>query len=162
MSGGELASAYAAAANVRREDGPAGHRELSRALTARFMRRLCCEDASFARSATRYAVLRWAVLWGGHSLLLRGGEFGVTDGKVFVPAVGMVIADLDWISPCEEKKGFFAVVVDVMPIKDERVTRGRVPVVIRRRKMWTAISVVGEDPCCAYDALWALWRIRCG
>ena len=145
---------------MRREDGPAGQRELSRGLTSRILRRLCTGASSFDRGHTRYAVMRWAILWGGHNLLLRGGEFGTVEGKLFVPAAGLVIADLDWVEPCAETGCYYAVVVDVLPIKDERVSRSRVPILIRRRLRWTASSQVGDDPKCAYDALWAWWRIR--
>lgn len=60
-------------------------------------------------------------------MILRGGEVGVTNGKTCLSATGVVIADLDWSSPFEETNGFFAVVADVVPIKEERVTRSRVP-----------------------------------
>ncbi|KAL3913666.1 MAG: hypothetical protein SGPRY_007904 [Prymnesium sp.] len=87
----------------------------------------------FAPANSRRHSLRWAVLWGGHNLLLRGGEFGCPDHKRFDPKIGLTIADFDWIAPCVETDWFYAVVVDVLPIKDERVTRERVPVLIRRR-----------------------------
>lgn len=141
---------------MRREDGPTGARELQRALTARILRRLCRLPA-FDRQSTR-GVLRWAVLWGGHNLLLRGGEFGRVDNKEFVAAYGLTLADCDWVAPCAETGGYEALVVDMMVIKDERVTRARIPCLVRRRQPPQAPR--GADPCCAYDALRALWDLR--
>ncbi|KAL1527477.1 hypothetical protein AB1Y20_016142 [Prymnesium parvum] len=141
---------------MRREDGPTGARELQRALTARLLRRLCALPL-FDRRSSR-GVLRWAVLWGGHNLLLRGGEFGCVDNKDFTAAYGLTLADCDWIAPCAETGGYDALVVDMMVIKDERVTRSRVPCLIRRRQPPSVPR--GADPCCAYDALRALWEQR--
>mmetsp|Transcript_35760 Transcript_35760/g.86829 ORF Transcript_35760/g.86829 Transcript_35760/m.86829 type:complete len:479 (-) Transcript_35760:433-1869(-) len=141
---------------MRREDGPAGARELQRALSARLLRRLCCLPA-FDRRSFR-GVLRWAVLWGGHNLLLRGGEFGCVDNKEFSPAYGLTLADCDWVAPCAETGGYQALVVDMMVIKDERVTRARTPCLIRRRQ--SPGVPPGADPCCAYDALRSLWEMR--
>ena len=145
--------------HMRREDGPAGRRHLSRALTARILRRLL-QKREFAPTNSRRHALRWAILWGGHNLLLRGGEFGCPDHKRFDPKVGLTVADFDWIAPCFETDWFYAVVVDVLPIKDERVTRDRVPVLIRRRCRWSDSSYVGEDPRCANDALYRWWDVR--
>lgn len=141
---------------MRREDGPTGARELQRALSARLLRRLC-RRPDFDRLSFR-GVLRWAVLWGGHNLLLRGGEFGCVDNKEFVSAYGLTLADCDWVVPCSETSGFHALVVDMMVIKDERVTRSRTPCLIRRRQPPHVPR--GVDPCCAYDALRALWELR--
>lgn len=142
--------------HMRREDGPTGARELQRALSARLLRRLC-QLPAFDRRSFR-GVLRWAVLWGGHNLLLRGGEFGRVDHKEFVPAYGLTLADCDWIAPCAETSGYAALVVEMMVIKDERVTRARIPCLIRRRQ--PPVVARGADPCCAYDALRALWDLR--
>ncbi|KAL1504289.1 hypothetical protein AB1Y20_010697 [Prymnesium parvum] len=142
--------------HMRREDGPTGARELQRALSARLLRRLC-QLPAFDRRSFR-GVLRWAVLWGGHNLLLRGGEFGRVDHKEFVPAYGLTLADCDWIAPCAETSGYEALVVEMMVIKDERVTRARIPCLIRRRQ--PPVVARGADPCCAYDALRALWDLR--
>mmetsp|Transcript_16788 Transcript_16788/g.40053 ORF Transcript_16788/g.40053 Transcript_16788/m.40053 type:complete len:174 (+) Transcript_16788:132-653(+) len=46
----------------------------------------------------------------------------------------------------------------MMVIKDERVTRSRIPCLIRRRQPPHVPR--GADPCCAYDALRALWELR--
>lgn len=141
---------------MRREDGPAGARELQRALSARLLRRLS-QRPDFDRVSSR-GVLRWAVLWGGHNLLLRGGEFGCVDNRAFVSAYGLTLADCDWVAPCAETGGYHALVVDVMVIKDERVSRSRTPCLIRRRQPPHAPR--GSDPCCAYDAMRALWEMR--
>lgn len=141
---------------MRREDGPTGARELQRALSARLLRRLA-QRPDFDRWSSR-GVLRWAVLWGGHNLLLRGGEFGCVDNREFVSAYGLTLADCDWVAPCAETGGYHALVVDVMVIKDERVTRARTPCLIRRRQ--PPHTPRGVDPCCAYDAMRALWELR--
>lgn len=141
---------------MRREDGPTGARALQRALSARLLRRLC-HRTGFDRRSFR-GILRWAILWGGHNLLLRGGEFGCVDNKEFVPAYGLTLADCDWVAPCAETGGYEALVVDMMVIKDERVTRARTPCLIRRRQ--PPVVARGADPCCAYDALRALWDVR--
>lgn len=141
---------------MRREDGPTGARELQRALTARLLRRLCNQH-TFDR-VSLHGVLRWAVLWGGHNLLLRGGEFGCVDNKEFVVAFGLTLADCEWIPPCVETNGYEALVVDMMVIKDERVTRARIPCPIRRRQPPSVPR--GADPCCAYDAIRSLWEAR--
>lgn len=84
---------------MRREDGPAGQRALSRGLTARLLRKLLGRDAIFER-ATRRCRLGWAILWTAHNHLLRGGELGRVDSRGFDPAAGITIADVDWIAPC--------------------------------------------------------------
>lgn len=145
--------------HMRREDGPAGSRALSRGLTARLLRKLI-RVVDFDTRGTRYACMRWAILWAGHNMLLRGGEFGVPARKSFDPALGLVLADLDWIEPCEETDWYHAVCVDVMPIKDARVDRQRVPTLIRRRQRWQATSALGDDPSCAYDAIRIYFLLR--
>lgn len=145
--------------HMRREDGPAGARQLSRGLTARLLRKLI-RVAEFGARHTRNECMRWAVLWAGHNMLLRGGEFGVPARKAFDPALGLVLADFDWIEPCEDTSWYSAVCVDVMPIKDARVDRQRVPTLIRRRKRWEESVALGDDPSCAYDALRAYYLLR--
>lgn len=90
--------------HMRREDGPQGRRSLTKGLTARYLRQLV--PLSQFERRTRYGIMRWAVIWMAHNLLLRGGEVGRSDGKSFDPATGITVADLDWMSPSEETKGF--------------------------------------------------------
>ncbi|KAL1515487.1 hypothetical protein AB1Y20_002111 [Prymnesium parvum] len=85
-------------------------RELSRALTARLLRKLCRVPGFDYRS--RRGILRWAIVWVGHNLLLRGGEFGAPDRKRFSSTVGITLADVEWISPCAETGGYCVVVRD--------------------------------------------------
>jgi len=80
------------------------------------------------------------------------------DNKEFSPAYGLTLADCDWVAPCAETGGYQALVVDMMVIKDERVTRARTPCLIRRRQ--SPGVPPGADPCCAYDALRSLWEMR--
>lgn len=71
---------------MRREDGPKGQRGLARGLTSRLLRRLCSTPA--CERVTGRGKLRWAVLWVGHDLLLRGGELGRPENKEFRPRSG--------------------------------------------------------------------------
>lgn len=143
---------------MRREDGPAGQRALSRGMTARLLRRLL-PLATFDRQ-TRRGRLRWAVLWVAHNLLLRGGELGKVDNRVFDSATGIAIADVDWIAPCADTGGYEVVVVDVMPIKDARVLRARVPMVIRRRVHGSFSGTSELSSPCAWEALRMWWLCR--
>lgn len=97
---------------MRKEDGRAGARKLSRGLTARLLRRLL-RGVTFDVDGTRYACMRWALLLGGHNMLLRGGEFGAPARKTFDPVLGLVLGDFDWIEPCPETAEYHAVCVDV-------------------------------------------------
>lgn len=57
---------------------------------------------------------------------------GRVENREFDAAAGIILVDIDWIAPCDDTEGYEVVVVEVMPIKDVRVTRSRVPLVIRR------------------------------
>lgn len=147
--------------HMRREDGPAGARELSRALTARILRKLWRVPAFDCRS--RRGILRWAVLWVGHNLLLRGGEFGAPDRKQFSSTVGITLADVEWIAPCAETSGYCVAVVDVMPIKNVDENRVRAPMLIRRRSAGPAAEAgarVAPADGCAWTAIRRLYDER--
>lgn len=144
--------------HMRREDGPAGQREISRGLTARYLRELL-EVPGFT-SPLREHTLRWAILWVGHNLMLRGGEFGVTDNSAFSDRTGLTIADIDWVEPCEETSRFAAVVVDLMPIKDTHTSRQRIPCLIRRKSRLPTATLPREFSACAWEALRRLWLVR--
>lgn len=146
--------------HMRREDGPAGSRELSRALTARVLRKLWRVPGFEYHS--RRGILRWAVLWVGHNLLLRGGEFGAPDRKEFSSTTGVTLADVEWISPCAETGGYCVAVVDVLPIKNVDENRVRVPMIIRRRATGEAPSTGMTPPedGCAWTAMRRLYDAR--
>lgn len=145
--------------HMRREDGPAGSRELSRALTARVLRKLGRVPAFECQS--RRGILRWAVLWVGHNVLLRGGEFGAPDRKHFSSTVGITLADVEWISPCAETGGFCVAVLDVLPIKNVDENRVRVPMLIRRRTAGSApVSAASPVDGCAWTAMRRLYEVR--
>lgn len=145
---------------MRREDGPAGQRALSRGLTARVLRRLLSRQVVFERD-TRRGPLRWAVLWTAHNLLLlRGGEPGRVDSRRFDPAAGMTIANVDWVAPCEDTGGYEVAVIEVMPIKDTRVSRATVPLVVRRRAQGIFTGACDSSTPCAWDALSSFWDLR--
>lgn len=144
---------------MRREDGPSGQRALARGLTARLLRKLLPVDIRFERG-TRRGQLRWAVLWAAHNLLLRGGELGRVDSRGFDPAAGITMADIDWIAPCGDTDGYEVVVVEVMPIKDARVSRARVPLLIRRRVRGVFKGSPDTLGPCAWEALRAFWEVR--
>lgn len=143
---------------MRREDGPSGQRELSRGLTARFLRQLL--SVSGFTSPLRAHTLRWAVLWVGHNLMLRGGEFGVTDNATFSQRTGLTLADVDWVDPCAETDYFAAAVVDLMPIKDTHTSRQRIPCLIRRKSRQPSDSLPREHSACAWEALRRWWLVR--
>lgn len=145
--------------HMRREDGPAGARELSRALTARLLRKLW-RVPGFEYSSRR-GILRWAVLWVGHNLLLRGGEFGAPDRKEFSSTAGVTLADVEWIAPCAETGGYCVAVVDVLPIKNVEENRTRVPMLIRRRAVGVPPGgVVAPADGCAWTAIRRLYDMR--
>lgn len=147
------------AQHMRMEDGPAGARSLVRAFTARFLARLA-RQPSFDKTSAR-GRLRWAVLVVGHNLLLRGGEFGVPDGKTFDSARGISVGDWDWVAPHHDTDGFEVAVAEVHPAKDAQVSRQRVPLLIRRRSADdrdTRPPVMGS--CCAWEAARTLWCDR--
>ena len=143
---------------MRREDGPVGQRSLARGMTARILRKLV-PARGFGRGSRR-GRLRWAILWAAHNLLLRGGELGRVENRPFDPATGITIADLDWIAPCEDTGWYEVAVIEVMPIKDARVSRSRVPLLVRRRA-WGAFSgLVDLSVPCAWEAIRAWWEVR--
>lgn len=147
------------AQHMRQEDGPAGERGLIRAFTARFLARLA-RCPSFDKSSAR-GRLRWAVLVVGHNLLLRGGEFGVPDGKTYDSARGISVADWDWVAPQHDTDGFEVAVADVHPAKDPKFSRQRVPLLIRRRSdahRDACPPLIGS--CCAWEAARVLWADR--
>lgn len=145
--------------HMRREDGPAGSRELSRAMTARVMRKLWRVPGFECRS--RRGILRWAVLWVGHNVLLRGGEFGSPDRKVFSSTAGITLADVEWISPCAETGGFCVAILDVLPIKNVDESRARMPMLIRRRAPGPAPTTdVPPEDGCAWTAMRRLYDVR--
>lgn len=143
--------------HMRREDGPAGQRALARGMTARLLRRLV--PLAFER-LSRGGRLRWAALWVGHNLLLRGGELGRVDNRGFDAAAGITLADVDWIAPCGDTENYEVAVLEVMPIKDARVTRSRVPLLIRRRAVGPFVGRSAVTAPCAWEALRAWWDVR--
>lgn len=145
--------------HMRREDGPAGARELSRALTARVLRKLW-RVPGFDHSSRR-GILRWAVLWAGHNLLLRGGEFGAPDRKQFSSTIGITLADVEWVAPCEETAGYCVAVVDVLPIKNVDENRVRTPMLIRRRATGAEpVAMLAAVDGCAWTAVRRLYDAR--
>ena len=143
---------------MRKEDGPAGQRSLARGLSSRLLRRLCTSPA--CERLTGRGLLRWAVIWVGHNLLLRGGELGRPENKEFDPALGITIADVEWVAPCDETSGYEVVIIDVMPIKDARVTRARVPLLIRRKRIGRFVGILDLCSACPWEALRAWWERR--
>lgn len=142
--------------HMRREDGPSGQRSIARGLKARLLRRLLPLQ-SFERRI-RQGRLRWACIWTAHNLLLRGGELGRMDNRAFDWATGITVADIDWIALCEDTGGYEVVVVEVMPIKDARVSRSRVPLLIRRRLPGPFLDRFEYAAPCVWEAI----RAWCG
>ena len=71
------------------------------------------------------------------------------------------MADVDWVAPCDDTEGYEVVVLDVMPIKDARVSRSRVPLMIRRRTTGSFSGRGSTFTPCAWEALRAWWELRC-
>ena len=147
-----------AAKFMRGEDGKKTQRKLRRGIRAMHFKRACSSgkiDRFGPAGCRRYA--RCIV---SHSLLLRGGEPGVEDetgAAGFDPAEGhMTGASVTWFTAAEMGKGYPAVRVFVMPIKDSRKTYRPVPQFIPRRNGQDI--ALGADPVCAYDALLLLWQ----
>ena len=76
------------------------------------------------------------------------------------PATGITLADVDWIAPCGDTDGYEVAVVDVMPIKDTRVSRARVPMVIRRKAPGPFCGASSLSSPCAWEALRLWWLYR--
>lgn len=93
---------------------------------------------------------------------VRGCELGKVDGKTFDPAACITIADLDWVAPCEDTKGYEVLIIEVMPIRDARVSRARVPLVVRRRVPGPFSGVPNLMTPCAWEAIRAWWMVRSG
>lgn len=144
--------------HMRKEDGPAGQRALSRGMTARILRKLLETTGFF--SPSREHLLRWAVLWLAHNMMMRGGEPGVTDKAAFSAKTGLTIADLDWVEPSEQTAWFAAVVVDMMPIKDTHTTRQRIPCPVRRVSSRPVDRLPLRPEACAWDAVRRYWLLR--
>lgn len=144
--------------HMRKEDGPTGQRSLSRGLTARILRKLLQISGFF--SSSRDHLLRWAVLWLAHNMMMRGGEPGVTDKAAFSLRTGLTIADVDWIEPCEQTAWYAAVVIDMMPIKDTHTTRQRIPCPVRRVSSRPTDRLPTNPEACAWDAVRRCWLIR--
>lgn len=144
--------------HMRKEDGPAGQRALSRGLTARILRKLLHVGGFFSND--RGHLLRWAVLWLAHNLMMRGGEPGVPDKATFSPTTGLTIADLEWVEPCEETAFFAALVVDMVPIKDTHNSRQRIPCPVRRVSSRLTERLPVEPEACAWDAVRRYWLVR--
>lgn len=144
--------------HMRREDGPAGQRELSRALTSKHLRALA-ERADFDKTSAA-GVLRWAVLVVGHNLLLRGGELGTTDDAAFDSRYGLTLADVEWHSPGADTRGYEVASVNVVPIKDTHANRRRVPCLIQRVDLRPRSVPTPEGVKCPWEALRRLWLAR--
>lgn len=144
--------------HMRREDGPAGQRELSRALTAKYLRALA-ERADFEKVSDE-GILRWAALLVGHNLLLRGGELGTTDDAAFDVRYGLSIADVEWHTPGPDTRGYEVASVNVVPIKDTHANRRRVPCLIQRCSLHPRTVAPQSEDMCPWGALRRLWLLR--
>lgn len=144
--------------HMRREDGPAGQRELSRALTSKYLRTLAGR-ADFDKDSDE-GVLRWAALVVGHNLLLRGGELGTTDDAAFDANSGLSLADVEWHEPGPDTRGYEVVSVNVVPIKDTHAHRRRVPCLIQRVSLQPRSVPPRQEEKCPWGALRLLWLKR--
>jgi hypothetical protein len=145
---------------MRREDGPGEARRLRRGLRIQHFRTAVLNGLDFW---SRSGLQRWARALVAWNLLLRGGEVGTVDARVFVAGIGLLtLASVTFFSRVDlrqlgKDEGFPAVRVLVVPIKDAAAKAEPArPNWIRRR--------LGEgsphmsDPTCPYDALLELFR----
>jgi hypothetical protein len=139
---------------MRKADGPAGARKLSRGVRSRHLRDLAA--MGYDRSSRR-GMMRWAAALAAHNMMLRGGEVGHPETGHFDPARGIVWDSIVWKEPCPDSAWLPWLTVSVVGIKDPTFTHQRCLMPIRRRGEH---GVLGTDPLCTYDAIRIVWRSR--
>lgn len=145
--------------HMRKGDGPPQQRRLSRGIRGMHLRKVA--DLGYQRRSG-WGLMRWAVAATAINLLLRGGEVGVTKrGASFDAARDISWSSFDWHEPCAESRGRPWLIVDVVGIKDSNYRNRVTCMPICRRHSWDECAL-GDDPACAYDALFMLWMERRG
>jgi hypothetical protein len=146
----------AAAKRTRQTQGPPGARQLRRGLRSKHFRRLV--TLGFDRLSLK-GLVRWAAALVAHNLLLRGGELGVVDAKVFDPTRDATFGAIEFKEPSADSDHCEWLTWDVVPIKDTAARRRVCPMAVRRRQRGGS---VGTDPLCTFDAIIMAWRAQTG
>jgi hypothetical protein len=146
----------AAAKRTRQSQGPPGARKLRRGLRSKHLRRLVA--LGFDRLSLR-GLVRWAAALVAHNLLLRGGELGVVDSKVFDPSRDATFGAIEFKEPSADSDHCEWLTWDVVPIKDTMARRRVCPMAVRRRQRG---GQIGADPLCTFDAIVMAWQAQTG
>ena len=145
--------------SMRREEPPSDSRRSRRALRASHLRRVAAGGRDRSSHQGRND---WAAALTGHNGILRGGELGSVEGRSggFDAAFDMTWRSITWCLPNGDSRGRLWLILWVVPIK-YRATRNATahPIPIVRRQ-WGGTA--GDDPLCAYDALWLHWLAQLG
>ena len=139
---------------MRTEDGPLAARRASYGFRAQDFRAI----ADTYDRHSRVGVMEWSMAHGAHSMLLRPGEIGHMQRKVFDAARGISIASVTERAPCADSAGLPWITIDVTAIKDTQARHRPVPIPIRQRAEG---NMKGGDPTCAYTAIMAQYKLRC-
>jgi hypothetical protein len=146
----------AAAKRSRQLQGPPGERKLRRGIRAKHLRRLVA--LGFDRSSA-WGIMRWAAALVAHNLLLRGGELGVVDAKVFDPSRDATFGAIEFKAPSADSDHCEWLTWDVVPIKDTNARRRICPMAVRRRQRG---GQIGADALCTFDAIVLAWQSQTG
>jgi hypothetical protein len=145
-----------AAKRTRQLQGPPGARKLKRGIRAKHLRRLVALGFDRQSKAGR---MGWAAGLTAHNLLLRGGELGVVDAKVFDPRRDATFGAIEFKEPSADSMQCEWLTWDVVPIKDTTARRRVCPMAIRRRQRG---GQIGADPMCTFDAIVLAWQSQTG
>lgn len=151
---GENTARPALLKGMRVEDGPLAARRAGQGFRAMDFRAI----ADTYDRKSRVGVMEWSVAHASHSMLLRPGEVGHMQRKVFDAARGISIASLLVRTPCADSLYLPWITIDVVAIKDTQARHRPVPMPIRQLEQ---AGDVCEDPMCAHTAIMAQYRLRC-
>jgi hypothetical protein len=145
---------------MRREDGPGDARRLRRGLRIQHFRAAIANGLDFWSRSGLQRCARALVAW---NLLLRGGEVGTVDARVFVVGIGLLtLASVTFFSREDlrqlgKDEGFPAARVMVVPIKDAAAKAEPARPNWIRRRLGDEFPHM-SDPTCPYDVLLELFR----
>ena len=144
---------------MRREDGPGDARRLRRGLRIQHFRAAIASGLDFWSRSGLQRFARALVAW---NLLLRGGEVGTVDARVFVVGIGLLtLASVTFFSRDDlrllgKDEGFPAARVLVVPIKDAAAKAEPARPNWIRRRLGEEFAHMA-DPTCPYDVLLELF-----
>ena len=152
---------------MRREDGPAGDRELSVPMRQTHLRELASAACAFDIVSPGWPQVRWALMQAAHQALMRGGEPGRVPRQPFRPALGICWRHLTWLDPATRRAATQQVGAEthhlmflaVRPIKDQKGRQKRVPIpIVSKHPVEEGLS----DLTCPFAALRRAWDARVG